>query len=135
MTETTTSETSAVSTGPDSKVLIGLVHGAGDPKSVLISYLMGVEALRAGKQAAMWLTKEGLDVGVDGFAATVDIPGAPSVADLHEEFVNSGGRFFVCPVCVKLSGMEDTNWTKNVEIKGAPTVYEFAAGGALVFNY
>jgi len=81
------------------------------------------------------LTKDGIEVAVDGFAETIDIEGAPNVADLHEEYVNSGGRFFVCPVCVKLRGKTDATWAKNAEVAGAPSVYEYTAGGALVFNY
>ena len=122
-------------TAADQKVLIGLSHGADEPENVLIAYLMGVEALRAGKEAAMWLTKDGINVAIDGFAESVDVPGAPSIADLHHEFVNSGGRFLVCPVCVKLRGEVGATWTKNVEVAGAPAVYEYTTGGALVFNY
>jgi hypothetical protein len=51
------------------------------------------------------------------------------------EYVERGGRFYVCPVCVKVRGLEDATWTKNAEVKGAPSLYEFTAGGALVFNY
>ena len=51
----------------DNKVLVGLIHGADEPENVLISYLVGVEALRAGKEAVMWLTKEGINVAVKGF--------------------------------------------------------------------
>ncbi len=119
----------------DDKVVIGLTHAADDPESVLISYLLGVEALRAGKEALMWLTKDGINVATDGFASTVDVPGAPSIADLHTEYVERGGRFFACPVCVKVRQMQDATWTKNAEVKGAPAMYEFAAGGALTFNY
>ncbi len=119
----------------DQKVLIGLTHGSDEPENVLIAYLMGVEALRAGKEAVIWLTKDGIDVAVDGFADSIDIPGAPAVSDLHEEFVNSGGRFLVCPVCVKLRDLGDAVWTKNAEVKGAPAVYEYTSGGALIFNY
>lgn len=124
-----------MTTNPDHRVLVGLTHGDDEPENVLISYLMGVEALRAGKEAVLWLTKDGVNVALDGFADSVDVPGAPSIADLHEEFVTSGGRFFVCPVCVKLRGLEDATWTKNAEVKGAPSVYEYTSGGALVFNY
>ncbi len=127
MTTTTTS--------PDQRVLIGLTHSAEEPENVLIAYLMGVEALRAGKEAAMWLTKDGINVGIDGFAETVCVPGAPDIGTLHEEYVTSGGRFFVCPVCVKVRGEDAATWTKNTEVKGAPAVYEFTSGGALVFNY
>ena len=122
-------------TSTSDKVLIGLSHGADEPENVLIAYLMGVEALRAGNEAVMWLTKDGIEVGVDGFAETVVVEGAPSIADLHEEYVNSGGRFFVCPVCVKLRGQTDAVWAKNAEVAGAPAVYAYTSGGALVFNY
>ena len=122
-------------TAPDSKVLIGLNHGPADAEDVLIAYLMGVEALRAGKEALMFLTKEAVEIAVEGAAATIDVPGAPSVADLHDEYVNSGGRFYVCPVCVKLRGLTDPTWAEGAEVKGAPSVYEFTAGGALVLNY
>jgi predicted peroxiredoxin len=119
----------------DDKVVIGQTHGLDDPESVLIGYLMGVEALRKGKQAVMWLTKDGVHVATEGFAATVEVPGAPSVADLHDEYVERGGRFFACPVCVKTHGLEAAEWVKTAEVKGAPAVYEFADGGALTFNY
>ncbi len=119
----------------DDKVVLGLTHAEDDPESVLICYLFGVEALRAGKQALMWLTKDGIKVATDGFAETVSVPNAPSIADLHTEYVENGGRFYACPVCVKTRGMEDAVWTKGAEVKGAPSLYEFTAGGALTFNY
>ncbi len=119
----------------DDKVVIGQTHGLDDPESVLIGYLMGVEALRKGKQVVMWLTKDGINVATSGFAATVEVPGAPSVLELHEEYVERGGRFFACPVCVKTRGLQDADWVEGAEVKGAPSVYEFAEGGALTFNY
>ena len=119
----------------DDKVVLGLTHADDDAESVLICYLLGVEALRAGKQALMWLTKDGIKVATDGFAATVNVPNAPAIADLHTEYVEKGGRFLACPVCVKTRGMEDAVWTKGAEVKGAPSVYEFTEGGALIFNY
>ena len=119
----------------DDKVVIGLTHAGDDAESVLISYLLGVEALRAGKQALMWLTKDGINVATKGFCDTVSVEGAPSIADLHKEYVDNGGRFYACPVCVKVRGMGDAEWTEGAEVKGAPSLYEFTAGGALVFNY
>ena len=50
----------------DDKVVIGQTHGSDDPEAVLIGYLLGVEALRAGKQVVMWLTKDGVHVATDG---------------------------------------------------------------------
>ena len=108
----------------DDKVVLGLTHADDDAESVLICYLLGVEALRAGKQALMWLTKDGIKVATDGFAATVNVPNAPAIADLHTEYVEKGGRFYACPVCVKTRGMEDAVWTKGAEVKGAPSLFD-----------
>jgi predicted peroxiredoxin len=120
---------------PDAKVLVCVNHGAEDPENVLIAYLVGVEALRAGKDALMFLTKDGIHVATPGFADKIDVPGAPSVAALHEEYVNKGGRFFACPVCVKTRNMQNTAWVPNTEVAGVPSVFEYTKGGALVFNY
>jgi predicted peroxiredoxin len=119
----------------DSKVLIGLNHGSEDPESVLIAYLVGVESLRAGKEAVMFLTKDGVLLATPGCAETIDVPGAPSVAELHDEYVAKGGRFFACPVCVRVRGLVDSTWVPNTEVVGVPAVLEYTTGGALIFNY
>ena len=119
----------------DDKVVIGQTHAQDDAESVLIGYLLGVEALRAGKQALMWLTKDGVYIATKGYAETLSVPGAPSIPELHAEYVQRGGRFFACPVCVKTHGLESAEWTDGAEVKGAPALYEFTQGGALTFNY
>ena len=119
----------------DSKVLICLTHGAEEPENVLIAYLLGVEALRAGKEALMFLTKDAIHVDTEGFAATIDVPGAPSIAALHGEYAAGGGRMYVCPVCVKVRDMQDAEWIASSKVAGVPAVFEYTTGGALVFNY
>ena len=125
----------SVTTASDSKVLVGLTNGPDNPEDVLIAYLMAVEALRAGKDVAMWLTKDAVEVAVKGAVEEIVVEGAPSITALHDEFVASGGTMLACPVCVKLRGLADANWAEGVTVAGAPAVYEFTAGGALVFNY
>jgi len=63
----------------DDKVVIGQTHGADDAESVLIGYLLGVEALRAGKEVVMWLTKDGLHIATEGYSDALSVPGAPSI--------------------------------------------------------
>jgi predicted peroxiredoxin len=135
MSDTISSTAGIDMTKPDSKVLVCLNHGAEEPENVLIAYLVGVESVRAGKQALMFLTKDAIHVATPGFAGTIDVPGAPSVADLHDEYVAKGGRFMVCPVCVKTRSMQDAEWVPSAEVAGIPSVFKYTEGGALVFNY
>jgi uncharacterized protein len=119
----------------EDRVVVGQTHGADDAESVLIGYLLGVEALRAGKDVVMWLTKDGVHIATEGYSAQLSVPNAPSIADLHEEYIEKGGRFFACPVCVKTRQLENASWVKGAEVKGAPSLFEFTAGGALTFSY
>ena len=119
----------------EDKVVIGQIYGDNDPEAVLIGYLLGVEALRAGKEVLMWLTKDGVHVATTGYSDTTEVPGAPSIAALHTEYIERGGRLFACPVCVKSRGLEGADWVKGAELKGAPSLFEFTSGGALTFNY
>ena len=119
----------------DDKVVIGQTHGSDDPEAVLIGYLLGVEALRAGKEALMWLTKDGIHLATEGYSDALSVTDAPSIKELHAEYIDKGGRFFACPVCVKTRKLESATWVTGAEVKGAPSLYEFTQGGALVFNY
>ena len=119
----------------DDKIVIGQTHGVDDPESVLIGYVMGVEALRKDKQVLMWLTKDGVFLATPNYVDKIDVPGAPSVAELHKEYVERGGRFYACPICVKTHGLEGADFVDGAEVKGAPSLYEFTEGGALTFNY
>ena len=119
----------------DDTVVVGQTHGADDAESVLIGYLLGVEALRAGKEVVMWLTKDGVHIATEGYSDELSVPNAPSIKDLHAEYIEKGGRFFACPVCVKTRELEDASWVKGAEVKGAPSLFEFTAGGALTFSY
>jgi predicted peroxiredoxin len=119
----------------DDKVVVGQTHGADDAEAVLIGYLLGVEALRAGKEVVMWLTKDGVHIATEGYNEGLSVANAPSIGDLHAEYIEKGGRFFACPVCVKTRQLEDASWVKGAEVKGAPSLFEFTQGGALTFNY
>src|ERR1700750_501887 len=100
----------------DDKVVIGQTHADDDAESVLVGYLLGVEALRAGKQALMWLKKNGVVVATEGYAAQLAGERAPAIADLHAEYVERGGRFYACPVCVKTHGLEGAEWCEGAEV-------------------
>ena len=83
----------------------------------------------------MWLTKDGVLIATKGFVDGLVVPDAPSIADLHAEYIERGGRFYACPVCVKTHHLEDADGVQGAEVKGAPALYEFTQGGALTFNY
>ena len=54
---------------------------------------------------------------------------------LHAQFIEKGGRFYVCPICFKDRSLDEADLVENAELKGATPMLEFAGDAALTFNY
>ncbi len=117
------------------RVIVGCSHGEEDSDSVRVAYLTAGAALDQGKEVVMWLTVEGVRLGTADYADGIQSPGAPPVERLHAQFIEKGGRFYVCPICFNERGLDEAELVENAELKGATPLMEFAAEGALTFNY
>jgi uncharacterized protein len=117
------------------KVIVGCQHGEEDPDSVVVSYLTAGAALDEGKEVVMWLTSEGVRLGLEGYADGIRTDKDPPVKRVHAQFIEKGGSFFVCPVCFKERDLDDGQLVKNAELKGATPLMKFAGEGAMTFNY
>jgi hypothetical protein len=82
----------------------------------------------------MSLTKDGVHVATDGYRGGLSVPGAPSIGDLHAEYIE-GGPFFAGPVCVKSRQLEQAVWVKGAEVKGPPSLTSSHRAGAPTCNY
>ena len=117
-------EATTASPARELRIFSANIHlGGADPKALLAM----IDRFRPDVVSLQELTP--------GFAEKIDVPGAPPVAALHEEYTALGGRFYACPVCVKTRNMQDAAWVPNAEVAGVPSVFEYTQGGALVFNY
>ena len=117
------------------RVVVGCSHGEEDPDRVTVAYLVAGAALDKGKDVVMWLTVEGVRLGVGGYADKIQSPEAPPVEKLHAQFIEKGGRFYVCPICFKARELDDSSLVENAELKGATPLMEFAGDGAMTFDY
>jgi len=117
------------------RVIVSCSHGEEDADRVTVSYLTAGAALDQGKDVVMWLTVEGVRLALGGYANTIQSPEAPPVARLHEQFIEKGGRFYVCPICFKARDLDDAQLVANAELKGATPLMEFAGESAITFSY
>jgi predicted peroxiredoxin len=117
------------------RVVVGCTHGEEDPDRVVVAYLTAVAALEAGKEVVMWCTVEGVRLGLRGYADGIRADMDPPVARVHSQFVEKGGRFFICPVCFNERQLDDGELVGPAELKGATPLMEFAGDGATTFNY
>lgn len=117
------------------RVIVGCTHGEEDPDRVAVAYLIAGAALDQGKQVVMWLTVEGVRLALRDYAAKIRAGQEPPVERLHEQFIEKGGEFYVCPICFNERELDDGDLVANAALKGATPLMEFAADGATTFNY
>jgi uncharacterized protein len=117
------------------RVIVGCTHGEEDPDRVVVSYLTAGAALDQGKQVVMWLTSEGVRLALRGYVDPIRGDADPPVKRVHDQFIDKGGRFFVCPICFNERGLDEGELVENAELKGASPLMEFAGDGAMTFTY
>lgn len=117
------------------RVIVGCTHGEEDPDRVVVAYLTAVAALDQGKDVVMWLTVDGVRLALAGYADRIRVGMEPPVERVHAQFVEKGGRFYVCPICFNERDLDEGDLVENAELKGATPLMEFAADGAMTFSY
>jgi predicted peroxiredoxin len=119
----------------DSKVVINLATGLEDAERVTVAFLVGGAALDAGKQVAMFLSKEAVRLGLPGVADAVACEGCPPLALLFQQYAEGGGELLVCPICFNSKKLDEAQLVSNARLAGATPLWEWIGEGATVFSY
>ena len=117
------------------RVIVGCSSGEDNPDAVAVAYLTAGAALDQGKEVVMWLTSDGVRLGLRGYADGIRAGQEPPGERLHAQFIEKGGRFYVCPVCFKDRSLDEAELVENAELKGATPLMEFAGDSAMTFTY
>jgi predicted peroxiredoxin len=117
------------------RVVVGCTHGDEDPDRVVVSYLTAGAALDQGKDVVMWLSSDGVRLALNGYVDSIRADQEPTVKKVHDQFIEKGGRFYVCPICFNDRQLDESELVQNAELKGATPLIEFAAEGATTFSY
>jgi predicted peroxiredoxin len=117
------------------RVIVGCTRGEEDPDRVLVSYLTAGAALDQGKEVVLWLSSEGVRLALRGYVDPIRAELDPPVKRVHDQFIEKGGRFYVCPICFNDRDLDENELVENAELKGATPLMEFARDGAVTFTY
>lgn len=118
------------------KVVINLATGLEDAERVTVAFLVAGAALNAGRQVAMFLTKEAVRLGAPGYVAGVACDGCPPLPRLFDQFIEGGGELLVCPICFNSRRLEEEHLVPSARLVGATPLWEWIGSEpAEVFSY
>jgi len=119
----------------NNKVLINLSTGLEDAERVTVALLVATAAVSAGKQVAIWLTKEAVRLALPGFAEAVACEGCPPLSRLFTQFADGGGELLACPICSNARKLGEEDLAPNARMVGATPLWEWIGAGSTVFSY
>jgi predicted peroxiredoxin len=119
----------------DNKAAISLSTGLEDPERVTVAFLVAVGAAESGRPTMMFLTKEAVRLAVPGVGIATACEGCPPLAQLIERYLQAGGRYLVCSVCVKAKNLDADNFIAGAEVGGTVQLWEWIGDGATTFSY
>ncbi len=111
--------------------LINSSHGADDIERATVPFVLANAAAGRG-EARVFLTCDALNLVTRGGADGLTAPGYTAVGTLIDEFVEKGGRIWVCKVCAAVMDITQEDLIEGAEIGGAPNTMDFLANGGKV---
>ncbi len=117
------------------KVVINLATGLEDPERVTVAFLVAGAAAQAGKQVAMFVTKEAVRLALPNFAQGIACEGCPTLPALAAQYAEADGRMLVCPICFNARKLSEEELIDKAQLGGATPLWQWIDEGATVFSY
>ena len=117
------------------QIMIHNTRGNEDVERASLAFVTANIALTSGQQATVLLTIEGVRLATRGYAAGLHADGFPPLSDLISQFVNGGGRLWVCGACAKPRGIGEADLIDGAKIIGAATAVEALVNGAQSLSF
>ncbi len=111
------------------KYLINAQDGANHVERASISFVLAATASKQ-HETAVFITSEAAPLCVKGGAEGMVAPGMEPLADLIQQFLDNGGKLWLCPVCAKVHGISEGDLLAGAEIAGAPKTMAYLESGA-----
>jgi predicted peroxiredoxin len=101
-----------------------------DPERATLPFVAANVAATAGLDAVVVCTIDGVWLGTTGGTDGIEAHGLPVLTDLFAEFVENGGRVWLCGACTKPRGITADDLVPGASIVGAAKIIEEIASGA-----
>ena len=110
-------------------MLYVLTHSTEEPDRATAGLTHAVAAARAGHDVALWLTGEGVRLGVAGVAETLREPGAQTAAEMMAELAEGGVTLYCSRPCFERRQFDPDALRPGAEIADPEALAALVAAG------
>jgi predicted peroxiredoxin len=111
-------------------LIFNCTHGKEDPERATLPFVAANIAATAGQDAVVLCTIDAVWIGTEGGTDGIAQPGLPVLSDMYREYVENGGRVWLCGACTKPRDITEDMIAKGSTIVGAAKVVEAVIDGA-----
>jgi predicted peroxiredoxin len=116
-------------------IMVHNTHGKDDIERASLTFVVANTALNSNQQATVLLTIEGVWVATQGYTEGLLANGFAPLSDLIAQFVNNGGKVWVCGACAKPRNITQEQLIDGAQIIGAATAVEAMVNGAQSLSF
>lgn len=107
------------------KFLVSLTHAKNDTDKATVAFVVANAAAASDKEALVFLSIEGVRLAQPGVADEIHEEGFAPLKELMTNFVNAGGKIYVCSPCFKKRKLDETKLVPGATIVGGAKLVEF----------
>ncbi|MCX7664533.1 MAG: DsrE family protein [Gemmataceae bacterium] len=107
------------------KFCVSITSAKDNPDKATVGFVVANAAAASDKEAIVFLSIEGVRLAVKGYADDIAEAGFSPLKDLMTNFVNAGGKIYVCSPCFKKRQLDENNLVAGAMIVGGAKLVEF----------
>lgn len=117
------------------KFCVSLTCAKNDTDKATVAFVVANAAVASDKETMVFLSTEGVRLGVKGYADDIHEEGFAPLRELMASFVKAGGKVFVCSPCFKRRKLDEGALVEGATIVGGAKLVEFLSDGAPCVSY
>ncbi len=119
----------------EEKILYFCTHAADDPEKASIPFVMACAALAMDIKAIIALQGKGVELAQKGYVDKMLGTEFPPMKKLLGDFMELGGKLWVCVPCIKGRNIEESDLVEGYELVAAGVLNTEALEADVVFTY
>ena len=117
------------------KMCVSLTCAKDNTDKATVAFVVANAAVASDKDTVVFLSTEGVRLAVQAYADEIHEEGFASLKELMTNFVEAGGRIYVCSPCFKKRNRDEASIVVCATIVGGAKLVEFLGEGSPCVSY